>query len=236
MCGPSSALKTINNQIQQFSSKVTDEAGQIFQGASDVFNTIKNGLTGIVNGGPSQTGWSQAQQNAVDARTVQAGATEARNLKASAAAGVAAIGGGNVVTPAGGTQATIMAADQKAAADTAAQENENLIENYKQGNENWKVATGELENSTNVFNPATSANKEATDAQQQAESSQQNLDTQSNWAMNDIMKLGTSAISSFASGFGGGIGGGFAKSLTGGGSSPSPGNFPSTYSGPTAQG
>lgn len=215
MCGPSSALKSINNQIQQFSSKVTDEAGQIFQGASDVFNTIKNGMTGIVNSGPSQTGWSQAQQNAVDARTVQAGATEARNLKASAAAGVAAIGGGNVVTPAGGTQATVMAADQKAAADTAAQENENLIENYKQGNENWKTATGALENSTQVFNPATSANAEAGTAQKDAETSQQNIDTQSNWAMNDVMKLSTAAIGAGVSAFTGGLGAGFAKDLMG---------------------
>lgn len=220
MCGPSSALKTINTQIQQFSTKVTDEAGQIFQGASDVFNTIKNGLTGIVNSGPSQTGWSQAQQNAVDARTVQAGATEARNLKGAAASQAAAVGGGNVVTPAGGTQASIMSADQKAAADTAAQENENLIENYKQGNENWKTATGDLEQSTQVFNPATSANKEAGDAQTSAMTSQQNIDTASNWAMNDIMKIGTSAIGAGVSAFTGGLGGGFAKDLLGGGKDP----------------
>lgn len=220
MCGPSSALKTINTQIQQFSTKVTDEAGQIFQGASDVFNTIKNGLTGIVNSGPSQTGWSQAQQNAVDARTVQAGATEARNLKGAAASQAAAVGGGNVVTPAGGTQASIMSADQKAAADTAAQENENLIENYKQGNENWKTAVGDLEQSTQVFNPATSANKEASDAQTSAMTSQQNIDTASNWAMNDIMKIGTSAIGAGVSAFTGGLGGGFAKDLLGGGKDP----------------
>lgn len=216
MCGPSSAAKAINKQVQDFSTKVTGEAGDIFQGASDVFNTIKNGLTGIVNGGPSQTGFSQAEQNALDARAVQGGATEARNLKASAAAGVAAIGGGNVVTPAGGNQATVMAAEQKAASDTANQENENLIENYKQGNENWKTATGDLEQSTQVFNPATSANAEAGTAQKDATTSQQNIDTQSNWAMNDVMKLSTAAIGAGVSAFTGGLGGGLAKNLIGG--------------------
>jgi phage-related protein len=213
MCPPSSALKTINTSIQNFSNKVTSEAGSIFSGASGVFNTIVNGLTGIVNGGPSQTGWSQAEQNAVDARTVQGGATEARNLKAAASSGVAAIGGGTGVMPSGGAQATVLAANEKAAADTAAQENENLIENYKQGNENWKTATGDLEQAPSVFNSSIAANKEAGDAQTNAETSQQNIDTQSNWAMNDVMKLGTAAVSSAVGGFTGGLGGDLASSF-----------------------
>ncbi len=200
MCGPSSAMKAINKNIQDFATTVKSEAGDVFSASSDVFHKIMDSVSGIVSGGPSQYGYSAGEQSAKTAAAVQAGATEDRNLKGAAAANVGAIGGGNVATPAGMQQATVLAADQKAAADTAAAQNEITQGGFETGRENFFKATDIAEKAPSVFDASTAANKGVTDAQTNAEQSQQNIDTQSNWAMNDVMKLGSSALSGWASG------------------------------------
>lgn len=226
MCGPSSALKTINTQMQNFASTVKDEASTIFGDANQVFNKITGALDGIISGGPGQNGWSATENNARTAATIQAGATEARNLKAVAASGAASIGGGNTVAPAGSTQDMVMGAEEKAAADTAAGLNTNAIANAEAGRDEFNKAINAEEGATQVFNPATSANQEVGAAQKDAFQSQQEIDNQSNWAMNDIMKLGTTAVGAFAGGLSGGIGKGLAANMfpgSGGGNSSSGG-------------
>lgn len=200
MCGPSSALKAVNNQIQNFATTVKDEAGTIFGAANSVFNKITGALDGIVKGGPGQNGWSATENAARTAQTVQAGAAEARNLKGAAASSVAAIGGGNTVTPAGSTQQIVQNADIQAASDTAAGLNQNQIVNAEAGRDEFNKAIQAEQQSTQVFNPATAANQTVDSANKTAFQSQQEMDNQSNWAMNDIMKLGSAAISGWASG------------------------------------
>lgn len=213
MCGPSSAMKAINRQVQDFSKQVTDQAGQIFGDANKVFNDVVGSLTSIVKGGPSQAGFSAAELSARNAAAVQAGATEARNLKGAAASSVGAIGGGNVVAPAGSTQAITLGADQKAAADTAAAVNQVQQENYERGNQDYWKGVQADEQSTDVFNPSTSANKEASDALDKAETSQQSIDTANNWWANDIMQLGSAAIGGFTGGLGGSMFKGATKAV-----------------------
>lgn len=213
MCGPSKAMKDINNSIQDFAGKVKSEASDVFDASSSVFKNIMDSVKGIVSGGPSQYGYSAGEQSAKTAMAVQAGAAEARNLKGAAASAVGAIGGGNVVAPAGSTQQAVMAADQKAASDTAMAENEITQEGFAKGERTYNAALGAMEKAPEVFNPSTAANQGVTSAQHEAETSQQNIDTQSNWAMNDIMKLGEAGISGFTSGLGsGGFGKMFKKS------------------------
>lgn len=199
-CGPSSALKAVNTQIQNFASTVQSEAGTIFGASNSVFNKITGALSGIINGGPGQNGWSASENAARTAQTVQAGATEARNLKGAAASSVAAIGGGNTVAPAGSTQQIVQNANIQAASDTAAGLNQNQIANAEAGRSEFNQAISAEEQAPSVFNAATAANQGATSANQSAFQSQQEMDNQSNWAMNDIMKLGTTAVSGWASG------------------------------------
>lgn len=200
MCGPSSAMKQLNASVQDFSRQVKSEAGDIFKDASSVFHNIMDSVEGIVKGGPSQYGYSAEEQSAKTAAAVNAGAAEARNLKGAAASSVAAIGGGNTVAPAGTTQEIVLSADQKAAADTATAENQIVQEGYEVGRDNFFKGLAAEEKAPEVFNASTEANRGVTEAQQNAVQSQQNIDTQSNWAMNDIMKLGTSAVSAWAGG------------------------------------
>jgi len=208
MCGPSAAMKSINNQIQQFATQAKTEASAVFDASSEVFHNIMDSVTGIVKGGPSQYGYSAGEQSAKVAAAVNAGAAEARNLRGAAATSAAAVGGGNVVAPAGATQAAVLSADQKAAADTAAAQNQIVQQGFEKGERNYDTALKAMESAPDVFNASTNANRGVTEAQHEAETSQQNIDTQSNWAMNDIMKLGEAGISGFTSGLGsGGFGG-----------------------------
>jgi hypothetical protein len=107
-----------------------------------------------------------------------------------------------------------MAANQRAAADTAAAKNEITQEGFAKGERIFNTGLKAAEEAPSVFNASTAANQGVTAAQHEAETSQQNIDTQSNWAMNDIMKLGTAAVGSWATG-------GFKlPSFGGGGSKP----------------
>jgi hypothetical protein len=209
-------MKSINNNIQDFATQVKTEAGSVFDASSSVFGKIMDAVTGIVKGGPSQYGYSAGEDSAKRAEAVNAGATEARNLRGAAASAAAAVGGGNVVAPAGATQAAVLSANQKAAADTAEAQNQITQEGFAKGERIYDKSLDTMEKAPDVFNASTSANRGVTDAQHEAETSQQNIDTQSNWAMNDIMKLGEAGISGFTSGLGsGGFGGLFGKKKSG---------------------
>ena len=208
MCGPSAAMKSINNNIQQFATQVKSEAGDVFSASSDVFHKIMGSVEGVLKGGPSQYGYSAGEDSARRAQAVQAGATEARNLKGAAAASAGAIGGGNVAAPAGSTQAMVLSADQKAASDTAMAQNEITQEGFTKGERIYDKALDAAQKAPDVFNASTAANSGVTAAQHEAATSQQNIDTQSNWAMNDIMKLSEAGIQGFTSG---GFGGMFKK-------------------------
>lgn len=201
-CGPSSALKAVNTQIQNLSTQVQGEGSQIFGAANQVFNKVTGALNGIISGGPGQNGWSASENAARTAQTVQAGAAEARNLKGAAASSVAAIGGGNTVAPAGSTQQIVQNADVQAASDTAAGLNQNQIANAEAGRAEFNQAVQGEEAATQAFNPANSANQTTISANNSASQSQQELDNQSNWAMNDVMKLSVAGVQGFTSGLG----------------------------------
>jgi len=198
-------MQAINTSITNFANTAQQEASTIFGNANTVFNSVWGGLKKIVSGGPSQMGFSQNQLNAQTAAAVQAGATEARNLRGAAATSTAAIGGGNVALPAGFQQTATMTANEKAAADTAASTNAIINEGYQVGNENYWKAVGAGEQAPGVYGASTAANKNVTEAQTAAATSQQDIDNSANWWANDIMKLGSAAVGGFTSGLGGGM-------------------------------
>ena len=177
----SSGLKALNNTVKGALSSAQSEASTVFGASSTVFNNLIGGIQQIVTGGPSQAGFSAAELNAKNAAAVQSGATLARNLGGAAATSAAAIGGGNAVTPAGGTQASVLAAKTAAAEQTATTENQIQTENYAQGNKNYEQAVGQEMALPNVFNPATSSEGAVNAAANTALQTQKDMDTQSNW-------------------------------------------------------
>jgi hypothetical protein len=175
--GPSSQVEAINNEIQQFSQQMTKEAGTEMGDANSVFNGLMKPLQTIVNGGPSQMGFSQSELNALNSQTIARGAAMARNISAGAGAGTST----SPLSPTsegGGQQASaVLAAKAAAEAATANQENQNTVAGYEQGNKNFETAVGDETKLPSVFATSNEANKDAAGEQVTAEKSQQEIDT-----------------------------------------------------------
>ena len=204
MCKPSEQMQNINDAVQTFSQQMTNEAGQVFGNANTVFNNIMGAVKGIVAGGPSQTGMSDAEVAARTAANVQANGAAARNMKGAAASSVAAIGGGNTVTPGGSTQAIAAGATQAAAANQAQGENQIVNQNFEEGRSNFFKGLATEESAPGVYGTANQFNNEAGQEQQVAEKSQQNIDTQKNWWKPLIVNSVSSILSGQMPGSGGG--------------------------------
>jgi hypothetical protein len=210
----SSGLKALNNTAKAAVASAQSEASSVFGAASTVFNNMIGGLQQIVNGSPSQAGFSAGELNAKNAAAVQAGATMERNLAGAAGTSAAAIGGGNAVTPAGGTQAAVLAAKTAAAQQTAQTENQIQTENFEQGNKNYWSAVGAEQNLPNVFNPATASEGQVNSAIGTNLQTQKEMDTQSNW----WQPMVTAAIGGASSVATKGLMGGFGGNTSNGGS------------------
>jgi hypothetical protein len=194
MCKPSKAMEKLNDNVQAFTKQVVSEAGTVFGAANSVFNNIMSSVTGIVNGGPSQAGYSANELSAKTAANVEAGGTMARNLRGAVASAAGAIGGGNTVMPSGTTQAAIQAADIAAAKQTAQGENAIVQGDWETGRQNFWKALGEEQAAPGVYSVADAYNRNAGSQLKTAQTSQQNIDTQKNWWKPIVMQVGLSAL------------------------------------------
>lgn len=199
MCGPSKAMKNLNNQVQAFAGSTTEEAKTIFGDASGIFNDLKTSLSNIVKGGPSQQGWSQAEINAVNSGIVDQAASSARNVKAATGNAVAAIGGGNSVSPSGLEAAVNTEANLGVEAEKSRQLNQAVVQNYETGRSNYFNAVGEEEKLPSVFDSSNSANQVAQKGLDQATQSQAGIDKANNWWQPLVMG-GINAGASFLTG------------------------------------
>jgi hypothetical protein len=163
--GPSSAMTALNNQVQDFSKYMTSQAKTEGIDATKVFQSLMTPLSRIVQGGPQQAGWSNAQTSAYNAQAVQRGAAAARDM--------GAFGNNNP----GSQTAAMLQAKQKAeegVSDTLAA---GTIASAKAGQEEFNTAVGEEKALPGVFGTANSANVDAASEQTNAMKSQQNIDT-----------------------------------------------------------
>lgn len=181
MCGPSDAMKNLNNNIKAFAGTVTNEASQIFGDASGIFNDLKSSLSSIVKGGPSQQGWSAAQTNAVNTQIMENAAASARNVKAATGNAIAAIGGGNTPSASGLEAAVNTNAELGVEAEKSKQLSQATVQNYETGRQNYFQAVNEEAKLPSVFDSSIAANKNVMDANKQAVDSQQSIDTANNW-------------------------------------------------------
>jgi hypothetical protein len=179
--GPSKQMEALNSQIQDFSQGMTSLAKQEGIDAGTVFNNLMQPLQRIVQGGPSQAGWSQAQVNAYNTQAIQRGAATARDLGALIGGGPGGMGGkdtvdlGNATTQGGNNR---LAAAQAAEAQTSAAESEGTIKSNEAGREEFNTAVGEEKQLPGVFATANQGGSVAGEVNKEAQVSQQNIDTE----------------------------------------------------------
>ena len=196
-CGPSSAMKNLNSQIQSFSGTMVTEANQIFGDVSGLFQSLKGSLDKVVAAGIDQQGWGAAESNAVTSQIMDQAAADARNEKAAAGNAISAIGGGNAVTPSGLATAVTLSTNQAVEAAKSQQLEQATFANYQQGQQNYFNALGEEEKLPSMLTVANDANKNAMSGLQTAQTSQASMDTAKNWWQPLVMS-GIGAAASFA--------------------------------------
>jgi hypothetical protein len=198
MCGPSKALKDLNNRINSFSSQVTQQANTVFGNDSQVFNNLMASYGKLVSGGPNQQGFDQDTLNRLNSRVIEQASTGYRNAKAAVGNATSAIGGGNEVLPSGAAGAENAAIANAAEARKSTGLTDVALESQRQGRENFFQGLAGEKGATDVFNNVAALDTAGQKGLDQAVTSQKNIDASSNWWQPLVMK-GIGAAASFAS-------------------------------------
>ena len=193
--GPSKQMEALNGQIQSFSQNMTSLATQEGLGASTVFNNLMAPLQRIVQGGPSQAGWSQAQVNAYNTQAIQRGAATARDLSAISGGGPGGMGGVSVGNATGPGVNNKFAAAQAAEAQTSEAESKGTIASDEAGRAEFNTAVGEERQLPSVFETANKGGEVAGEVNEEAQGSQQNIDTEKKGAsFSGVLGKGLSGV------------------------------------------
>lgn len=188
-CDAGKGEKDAAGQLKDFAGQLKDQASQVFGNDSQIFNTMLKSYSGIVAGGPSQEGFSQAELNAKNAQAITNNANQYRNVSGAVKSGQAGYGGGNTVSNAGVTTAANLGVAEAAAANTANQLSDITQQDYATGRDNFfKAAQGE-ESLPGVFNNLPGVDNAALGAQDANLKEQKSLDQAGNWWQKPVMGL-----------------------------------------------
>jgi hypothetical protein len=223
MCGTSKKTDAAVADQTAWTASMKAEATQVFGADTRIMNDLISTAEGIWKAGPSQQGWSAAQTNAVNSQIINNAAVSNRNIRSATGNAISAIGGGREgVGGSGALAATEAGIAESVEATKSGQLTSATIQNYEQGNQNWKVAGDTLKAAPGVFNNMDSFNKNTQTGLDQNTANAQAADAASNWWVKPVMGLAgaglnfaTGGLSSIATG--GNFMGGSAK----GGSMPS---------------
>jgi len=144
---PSAAQLTLNSQLQDMTKFMQGQAKTEGIDASSVFQKVMGPLTRVLQGGPQQAGWSNAQVANWNAQAVQRGAAAARDLGAFAN------------NNPGSQTAAMLQAKQKAEEGVSTGIAEGEQASATAGREEFNAAVGSAENATKAFEPANEAAK-----------------------------------------------------------------------------
>lgn len=153
MCGASSAQNTISDAQIQMYQKLNDAYSTTFGQQQAITGALTSAFTPILNAGPSQTGFSPSQENAMRTQNTENVATNYAQSQTATANAIAAMGGGNIPQTSTVTANALAANANEAARARSVGENAITQQNYAQGYKNWGAATTALSNTASLINP-----------------------------------------------------------------------------------
>jgi hypothetical protein len=198
MCGPSQQEQTISDAQQQMYTTLNNNYSTAFGQDQAITGALTSAFQPILAAGPSQTGMSPSQENALRTQADEGVATNYAQAQKTTAQLAAAQGGGDTVIP---SSTTTMAEDANANAAAAARSQGNLAitnENYDLGRQNYAGAVSALSGLSNTLNPnayASSASTAGGDAATSANQIAQQSNSVWNAAIGALGSLGGSALS-----------------------------------------
>lgn len=179
MCGATDQQTQITDEQQQFYKTLTDQYSTIFGENQAITGALTSAFTPILQAGPSQTGFTPSEENALRTQNTENVATDYAQAQRATADILAARGGGNTLLPSS-VDSTLLAQNaNQAAAARAAGENTITQSNYAQGYQNWATAASALGTTAGLLNP-TAYSGSATGAGTAASTSAYNIAQASN--------------------------------------------------------
>lgn len=162
LCGATGGQKTAAAQEASVAGSLNQELQTIFAGNENILKSITGALTPIVQAGPSQYGFSSAEDAALRTQSTAANAAAAQQVSNAVRSGAAARGGGNMIMPNGADSAIEGALAQTQAEKQADTQLGITEKGYDTGRSNFFGAEGELASAPGALeNPITSAGSAA---------------------------------------------------------------------------
>jgi len=155
MCGASQQQKDISNEENEFYQQLTQQYSTVFGQSQAITGALTSAFTPILAAGPSQTGFSPSEENALQTQNTQNVATNYAQAQKATAQVLAAQGGGggNPLLPSS-VNANILAQNTNQAALQRAQGQNTITQaNYAQGYQNWQQAAGVLSSTAGLLSP-----------------------------------------------------------------------------------
>ena len=153
MCGDNTDLKNISTEQDDFYKKLSAHYDEVFGQNQAITGALTSAFLPILQAGPSQTGFSQGQENALRTQNVENVATDYGQAQRATAQILAARGGGNTLLPSS-VDANILAQNTNAAAQARSTGDLGITNaNYAQGYQNWNTAANVLGSTAGLLNP-----------------------------------------------------------------------------------
>jgi hypothetical protein len=158
MCGATQQQKDITNEQQQFYTDMTNQYNTVFGQDQAITGALTSEFTPILQAGPSQTGFSQGETNALQTQNATNTATSYAAAQKATADILGSQGGGNTLLPSGVTSNLEAQNANQAAQTYSTVQNTNLLANYNQGYQNWNTAANVLGSTAGLLSPTAFAN------------------------------------------------------------------------------
>ena len=228
-CGTHGSEHAAAAQQDSFTKSMLSQAKTVFGADNGVFNTMKNAYSELLAAGPSQQGFSAAQQSAMNASAITTGANQTRFVEARLGNQQAAAGGGNAPNASGIGAGDRAAVAEAMAGQTASELNKIQQENYAQGNKNWQIAGAGLREAPGVFSNLSGVDAAAQTGLDKNMANATAADAASNWWVKPVTGLVAGGLNMLAPGLGTTMaGGGTAKPSGDSGSGGGFGNLDTT--------
>jgi hypothetical protein len=153
MCGATKQQTQISDEENQFYQNLTQQYSTIFGESQAITGALTSAFTPILQAGPSQTGFSPSETNALETGNTQNVATNYAQAQKATAQILAAQGGGNTLLPSS-VNANILAQNTNQAAAQRSQGQNTITQaNYAQGYQNWQQAATVLGSTAGLVSP-----------------------------------------------------------------------------------
>jgi hypothetical protein len=203
MCSASSQQKSAADKLNTLTGSIMGQVSQVFGSDQSVFNNLMSANQGIVQGGPGQQGFTQAEVNAMNSQVINNNAAQFKNVAGVAKTAQSVGGGGNTALASGANTAQNEGIAEAAAANTAAGLNQVTQADYATGRQNfWEAQKGE-QAAGQSFNNLPGIDTAATGAANQNLQAQTQIGNAANWWQKPVMGLVGAGLNLASGGVGG---------------------------------